>query len=95
MANNFYMNDTRAMATDDECGLTHVPDTPSPYYGSSPDCGLTRTPRAASLGTDLFIGGGSIVTMVVVGAVALAAWSFIVGYGFSKGTQYASGILRK
>ena len=93
---SFYMNDARTMAIDDECGLTHVPDTPSPYYGSSPDCGLTRTPHAASFGTDLLIAGGSsIVVMAVVGTVAVAALSFIMGYGFSKGTQYAGGVLRK
>ena len=91
---SFYMNDVRAMAIDDECGLTHVPDTPSPYYGLSPDCGLTRTPHAMQLDTGglLAVGLGTVLIASVLGALAV---SFVAGYGFSKGTQYAGGVLRK
>lgn len=73
MSNNYYMNYVKSMATDDECELTHVPGTQSPYYGSCPDCGLTRAPHASSLP----IGIPSLVIGSILVGVAIIAFGAI------------------
>jgi hypothetical protein len=65
---NYWKDVVRAMATDDECALTHVPGS---YYGACPDCGLTRTPRAASLP----IG----VPSLVIGSLLIGAAVIVLG----------------
>jgi len=84
MSNEYYLNKVHTMATDDECALTHVPGTRSPYYGTCPDCGLTPPMHSKVLGEIAVLGIG---TLLVLGA-GLYVVSSIIGAGFSKGKQF-------